>query len=140
MISFKEWIWDTMNRMELCGRRGDIENQRYIAYGWVANEGQFPWMAHLEQPVGKCGASIISREWLLTAKHCVVTNKTGVVKKLKPRLETCVLVLTNNSIKEWLNWCKHSINFGGSFLFDWIQIKKEQSDLYHYREFYFQLH
>merc|ERR1719290_295038 len=43
----------------------------YIVNGKNAKEGAYPWQASIQQRGSHiCGASIISRNWLLTAAHC----------------------------------------------------------------------
>ena len=58
----------------------DDDNSR-IAGGSNAKPGQFPYQVHLNSKFagGKgagCGGSIIDKNWILTAGHCVVDEKT----------------------------------------------------------------
>jgi len=44
----------------------------YIVNGQDAEIGEFPWQGSLQQLMAhKCGASLISDEWALTASHCM---------------------------------------------------------------------
>ena len=49
--------------------------------GTPAASGQFPFIASLNNPDQLCDASIINKNWLLTAAHCIdlVTNTTQVL-------------------------------------------------------------
>ena len=43
-----------------------------IVGGSMASLGQWPWQVSLHvQDTHVCGGSIITREWLVTAAHCV---------------------------------------------------------------------
>jgi len=50
----------------------------YVIGGQDADLGEFPWQASLGQPLAyrpwywhMCGASLISKRWLITASHCL---------------------------------------------------------------------
>ncbi|KAF7239071.1 Transmembrane protease serine 11E [Varanus komodoensis] len=53
-----------------CGTRTDRSEER-IYGGSVAGEGEWPWQASLQlNGVHRCGATLISNTWLVTAAHC----------------------------------------------------------------------
>ena len=59
----------------------DKDEESRIAGGSNAQPGQFPYQVHLNSKFsgGKgagCGGSIIDKNWILTAGHCVVDGKT----------------------------------------------------------------
>ena len=44
-----------------------------VAGGVNAKEGEWPWQASLqENNVHRCGATLISNSWLVTAAHCFI--------------------------------------------------------------------
>uniref|UniRef100_A0ACB8FT71 Uncharacterized protein n=1 Tax=Sphaerodactylus townsendi TaxID=933632 RepID=A0ACB8FT71_9SAUR len=69
------WGWGLRNSSVLestqgCGTRIDKSGER-IFDGNVADEGEWPWQASLQlQGTHRCGASLISSSWLVTAAHC----------------------------------------------------------------------
>ncbi|XP_023418167.2 transmembrane protease serine 11C-like [Cavia porcellus] len=60
-----------------CGRRTVTPTGNKIVGGQNAEKGEWPWQASLQQnAVHRCGATLISNSWLVTAAHCFVnTNK-----------------------------------------------------------------
>ncbi|KAG8515233.1 Transmembrane protease serine 11C, partial [Galemys pyrenaicus] len=56
-----------------CGYRKITPSGNKIAGGENAEEGEWPWQASLQQNnVHRCGATLISNSWLVTAAHCFV--------------------------------------------------------------------
>nr|XP_048302227.1 transmembrane protease serine 11C [Myodes glareolus] len=54
-----------------CGRRTITPSGVKIVGGQDAEEGEWPWQASLQQnSVHRCGATLISNNWLITAAHC----------------------------------------------------------------------
>lgn len=49
-----------------------------ITGGTDANISEFPWQAYFKAGNYRCGGSIITNEWILTAAHCV-KNDTGTI-------------------------------------------------------------
>jgi plasminogen len=47
-----------------------------IVNGKNAESGEYPWQVHLRNSAGSgfCGGSILNRDWILTAAHCVQKN------------------------------------------------------------------
>ncbi|KAF8791070.1 U21-ctenitoxin-Pn1a like protein [Argiope bruennichi] len=64
-----------------CGRTSvPLDELSYrIIGGSFAKAGQYPWMVSLQKKVGdtfihKCGGSILNKNWIVTAAHCVFNN------------------------------------------------------------------
>ncbi|XP_037687357.1 transmembrane protease serine 11C-like [Choloepus didactylus] len=56
-----------------CGHRTITPSGNKIAGGMDAQEGEWPWQASLQQNnVHRCGATLISNSWLVTAAHCFI--------------------------------------------------------------------
>ncbi|CAO2639540.1 Transmembrane protease serine 11C [Lemmus lemmus] len=59
-----------------CGRRTITPSGVKIVGGQDAEEGEWPWQASLQQnSVHRCGATLISNNWLITAAHCFIRDK-----------------------------------------------------------------
>ncbi|XP_039700890.1 transmembrane protease serine 11C-like [Pteropus medius] len=58
-----------------CGQRTITPSGNKIAGGMNAEEGEWPWQASLQQnSVHRCGATLISNNWLVTAAHCFINT------------------------------------------------------------------
>ncbi|XP_036278589.1 transmembrane protease serine 11C [Pipistrellus kuhlii] len=58
-----------------CGQRTITYSGNRIAGGSDAEEGEWPWQASLQQnSVHRCGATLISNNWLVTAAHCFIRS------------------------------------------------------------------
>lgn len=69
------------NRFSLldCGKQY-FQAGRVIA-GTTAKKGAWPWQVLLKyNNRGFCGGSLISKEWVVTAAHCVFFRKAGSMK------------------------------------------------------------
>ncbi|XP_019603603.2 transmembrane protease serine 11C [Rhinolophus sinicus] len=56
-----------------CGHRTITSYGHKITGGMDAKEGEWPWQASLQQNgVHRCGATLISNSWLVTAAHCFI--------------------------------------------------------------------
>ncbi|XP_055625721.1 uncharacterized protein LOC129768244 isoform X2 [Toxorhynchites rutilus septentrionalis] len=78
-------------RDNICGPRGVSLGER-IGFGYVAEESEWPWHgALLYGNDYKCGCTLISEWFVLTAAHCVVNPETG--NKLSVRILRVVLGL-----------------------------------------------
>lgn len=62
------------NHKDICGRR--FVRQARIVGGGIASYGEWPWQVSLRQWKNnqfrhKCGAALLTRNWIVTAAHCV---------------------------------------------------------------------
>ncbi|XP_037944301.1 brachyurin-like [Teleopsis dalmanni] len=91
--------------------RNNAEIEERIAGGDLAHENQFPYQAGLSIELQNgfytwCGGSIIDKNWLLTAAHCVenvisITVNLGSTKRLEPKHH---LKLTPAQVILHTNW------------------------------------
>nr|XP_004665428.2 transmembrane protease serine 11C-like [Jaculus jaculus] len=59
-----------------CGRRTITPSGSKIVGGQNAKEGEWPWQASLQQhSVHRCGATLISNNWLVSAAHCFIESQ-----------------------------------------------------------------
>ncbi|KAK9892395.1 hypothetical protein WA026_019846 [Henosepilachna vigintioctopunctata] len=73
-----------------------------ITHGDLTHEGEFPWHAAIYHSKGVnlvyiCGASLINREYLVTAAHCVTKPRTEIPSKIG----SMVVYLGKHYLKEW---------------------------------------
>jgi len=64
-----------------CNKCG-VKKTPKIVGGQEAEVNEYPWMAFILLPTtfyGFCGGSVINSKWLVTARHCVVTNHPPVL-------------------------------------------------------------
>lgn len=59
---------------DICGRR--FVRQKRIVGGGIADYGEWPWQVSLRQYKDgqfrhKCGAALLTKDWVVTAAHCV---------------------------------------------------------------------
>lgn len=56
------------------GNESDAERGGRISFGLTATSTQFPWVAELEINTNSggalCSGSLISNQWILSARHC----------------------------------------------------------------------
>ncbi|XP_012500789.1 PREDICTED: transmembrane protease serine 11E [Propithecus coquereli] len=58
-----------------CGQRTITPSGNKVAGGLDAEEGEWPWQASLQwNSVHRCGATLISNSWLITAAHCFIKD------------------------------------------------------------------
>lgn len=61
------------------------QDTEMIVGGTPAKSGEFPWQVRLYQSMeddkGLCGGSFITDQWVVTAAHCVVTEKQAPVEE-----------------------------------------------------------
>ncbi|GBN00988.1 Transmembrane protease serine 6 [Araneus ventricosus] len=58
-----------------CGRANEMTSK--IVGGAVVNAHKYPWMVTVHADNGLCGGALITRQYVLTAAHCV-TNKRNI--------------------------------------------------------------
>ncbi|XP_015928310.2 acrosin isoform X1 [Parasteatoda tepidariorum] len=85
-----------------------------IVGGRKAKENEFPWMASLQVRTSSglfhtCGAVLITKEWLVTAAHCIKKYSTDSYRimigssTLKPALEENIYIIDTIVIKSDFN-------------------------------------
>ena len=67
---------DEFNNFEICGKPKDMTRMNRIVNGVDADKGDLPWQAAV-RPVNSngmpfCGATLISKQWAISAAHCGV--------------------------------------------------------------------
>ncbi|XP_056640921.1 serine protease 27 [Diorhabda sublineata] len=56
-----------------CGLSGDRILKKRIIGGREANFGQFPWQAYIKIGTFQCGGVLVSRKFVATAAHCILS-------------------------------------------------------------------
>ena len=80
-----------------------------VVNGEVAEEGQFPWLAHVRSLDGwVCTGSLIRENWVLTAAHCVGSSTgynitLGTVNWKEPSSNGVVITATEDFPNEDYN-------------------------------------
>ena len=63
---------------DICGLKFIRHRQKRIVGGQRAKPHDWPWQVFIKSPL-TCGASILTRTWIITAAHCLHDDKSGVI-------------------------------------------------------------
>lgn len=78
LIKGKYWRWELQPEISLagCGSSKISNLISRIVGGSNTEEGEWPWQVSLHfVGAAYCGASVISKEWLVSAAHCFQGSK-----------------------------------------------------------------
>jgi len=88
-----------------CGISEFHESSFRIVGGQVAKIGQFPWQVYLNktttyqgfQVVSDCGGAIVSKDWVITASHCVFDTDQEEISGIKVELDAIMATVDINT-------------------------------------------